>query len=168
MLSVQDFAPAPHFGATKVKARPDGMFRRNVGGVSCETHACPSRLIPEDVALFLERHVSGPKSGASQTTAQEEIAMKLTSSQVQRTLDQFQAQAIPESHPVMTELTNMFGDHTFFLDGQGLNIVKPVTADGAAREAARIVNLANWADSTWTKLAPHEPEPTDIAIELAA
>lgn len=92
--------------------------------------------------------------------------MKLTPRQVQRTLDQFEAQAIPESHPAMPELTGLFGEHTFFLDGQGLNIVEPVPSDGA--ETGRVINLANWTDASWTKLSPHEPEPTAIAVDLAA
>lgn len=92
--------------------------------------------------------------------------MKLTPVQVQRTLEQFEAQAVPESHPAMPELTGLFGEHTFFLDGQGLNIVEPVSDDGG--KTGRIINLANWADANWTKLSAHEPEPTGIAIELAA
>ncbi len=95
--------------------------------------------------------------------------MKLTPQQVQRTLDQFPAQAIPESHPVMSELTDLFGEHTFFLDNQGLSIVEPVwTGNGAPKETGRVINLANWADSKHTRLAAHEPEPTEIAVELAA
>lgn len=94
--------------------------------------------------------------------------MKLTPIQVQKTLDQFPAEAIPDGHPAISELTNLFGEHTFFLDGQGLNIVEPVRSDNGAKETGRIINLANWADSTRTRLAAHEPEPTDIAIELAA
>ena len=42
--------------------------------------------------------------------------MKLTSAQIERTLSQFEAQAIPESHPVLPRLNELFGDHTFFLD----------------------------------------------------
>ena len=49
--------------------------------------------------------------------------MKLTSAQVERALTQFQAQAIPENHPVLPQLNKLFGDHTFFLDSNGLNIV---------------------------------------------
>lgn len=95
--------------------------------------------------------------------------MKLTATQVEQTLTQFPAQAIPDGHPVMSELTRLFGDHTFFLDGQGLSIVETARSDGDARQkTGRVINLANWADSTRTQLAPHEPEPTDIAVELAA
>ena len=46
--------------------------------------------------------------------------MKLTSAQIERTLSQFEAQAIPESHPLLPRLNELFGDHTFFLDSNGL------------------------------------------------
>ena len=51
--------------------------------------------------------------------------MKLSSSQVERTLYQLQAQALPDNHPSVPELNRVFGEHTFFLDGSGLHIVEP-------------------------------------------
>jgi hypothetical protein len=89
--------------------------------------------------------------------------MKLTTAQVERALSQFEAQAIPDSHPAIQQLSGLFGDHTFFLDGNGLNIVEP-TVDAA--HEARVVNLANWSDADLTRLAPHEPEATDAIVEL--
>ena len=56
--------------------------------------------------------------------------MKWTSAQIERTLSQFEAQAVPESHPVLTRLNELFGDHTFFVDSDGLSIVEPI--DGPA------------------------------------
>ena len=50
--------------------------------------------------------------------------MKLTSAQVERTLSQFETQAIPDDHPVVPQLNSLFGEHTFFLDSHGLNIVE--------------------------------------------
>lgn len=93
--------------------------------------------------------------------------MKLTSAQIERTLSQFEAKALPDSHPMIPQLNELFGDHTFFLDSNGLNIVEP-TAEAArtGAQAARVVNLANWGDANLTSLAPHEPEPTDAVIEL--
>jgi hypothetical protein len=93
--------------------------------------------------------------------------MKLTSAQVERTINQFEAQAIPDGHPVVPQLNELFGDHTFLLDSNGLNILEP--ADEASQElvqAARVINLANWSDENLTRLAPHEPEPTGAIIEL--
>jgi hypothetical protein len=95
--------------------------------------------------------------------------MKLTSSQVEKTLSQYSAQPIPEDHGLVSQLSALFGDHTFFLDSNGLNIVEPATGvpQGAALPA-RVVNIANWADDNLSTLAPHEPEPTDTMIDLPA
>jgi hypothetical protein len=93
--------------------------------------------------------------------------MKLTSAQVERTLSQFEAQALPDSHPMVPRLNELFGDHTFFLDSNGLNIVEPAgEGPRAGIQAGRVVNLANWSDANLTKLATHEPEPTDSIVEL--
>ena len=91
--------------------------------------------------------------------------MKLTSALVERTLTQFDAQAIPENHPVVPQLNSLFGDHTFFLNGSGLNIVEPTQSpDGA--QTGQVVKVAGWQDSDRTSLVPHDPEPTDVVIAL--
>jgi hypothetical protein len=93
--------------------------------------------------------------------------MKLTSAQVERTINQFGAQALPDNHPAVPQLNELFGHHTFLLDSNGLNILEP--ADEVPRDrvrAAKVVNLANWSDETLTRVAPHEPEPTGVIIEL--
>jgi hypothetical protein len=92
--------------------------------------------------------------------------MKLTPAQVERTLTQFEAQAIPEDHPAATQLNELFGEHTFFLHRDGLSIVEPAEPAEAGIQSGRIINLANWSDEKLTKLAPHEPEPTDAVVEL--
>ncbi len=101
--------------------------------------------------------------------------MKLTSAQIERTLSQFEAQAIPDDHPVVPQLNNLFGEHTFFLDSHGLNIVEPAGTALAGSEAPRagvqraeVVNVANWSDGNETKLEPHEPEPTDVVVTLGS
>ena len=92
--------------------------------------------------------------------------MKLTSAQVERTLSQFEAEAIPESHPVIPQLHRLFGEHTFFLAPNGLNIVEPSETSGF--ESAKVVNLASWSDGNESRLEPHEPEPTDVVVALGA
>jgi hypothetical protein len=52
--------------------------------------------------------------------------MKLNTALVERALDQFEAQAIPENHPVVGQLSTLFGDHTFFLDA-GATTTAPVS-----------------------------------------
>src|SRR5881396_2462354 len=86
--------------------------------------------------------------------------MKLDSALVERTLSQFEAQVIPDHHPAVPELNRLFGDHTFFLDRNGLNIVEPVAPMQEGTAAGQIVNLANWSNTDPPNLAPHEPEPT--------
>ena len=58
----------------------------------------------------------------------------------------------------------MFGEHTFFLDRNGLNIVEPAEAAGAATRSATVVNLASWSDDNRSGLELHEPEATDVVI----
>lgn len=102
--------------------------------------------------------------------------MKLTSAQVRKTLTQYQGQPIPENHQLVQPLSDRYGDHTFFLDGNGLNIVEPASRAAAqdtsqqeqqdTPQAVRVVNLASWSDENCTKLVAHEPEPTDTFVQL--
>src|ERR1700682_4424717 len=93
--------------------------------------------------------------------------MKLTSEQVARTTSQFEVQVLPDSHPAVPQLKERFGEHTFLLDSNGLNILEPAdTSPPGPVQAALVVHLANWGDETLTRLAPHEPEPTGDIVEL--
>jgi hypothetical protein len=97
-----------------------------------------------------------------------ERAMRLSSTQVQRTLSQFEAQAIPDDDPVVPRLCGLFGDHTFFLDDNGLSVLEPAEPMEPGVQTCKIVNLANRADANLTSLAPHAPEPTGVVIVLEA
>src|SRR6266852_4451085 len=57
----------------------------------------------------------------------------------------------------------LFGDHTFFLNSDGLNVVEP---NETSARAGTVVNIANWTNAHLTSLAPHEPEPTEIIVML--
>ncbi|HMA74513.1 MAG TPA: hypothetical protein VKP67_23950 [Xanthobacteraceae bacterium] len=92
--------------------------------------------------------------------------MKLTSALVERTLTQFDAQAIPDDDPAIPQLNRLFGDHTFFLDSNGLNIIEPAGPPQTATEG-QVVKIASWDEGSPHSLAPHEPEPTDVIIRLA-
>jgi hypothetical protein len=89
--------------------------------------------------------------------------MKLNSAQLERTLGQLEARAIPDGHPLIQQLNDLFGEHTFLLDRHGLNIVEPIEAAG---ESATVVNLASWSDESRSGLEVHEPEATDVVIML--
>ena len=78
--------------------------------------------------------------------------MRLSTAQVERTLTQVNAEVLPDGHPVRDQLNELFGDHTFFLDGNGLNILETVGASGADRKIGEVINLANWSDGSFAKL----------------
>jgi hypothetical protein len=93
--------------------------------------------------------------------------MKMKPAQVERTLSQLEAQAIPDDHPVVPQLNALFGDHTFFLDSNGLSVVEPTEfARSGDALSGTVVKLANWNDPNLTSLAPQEPEVTDIVVVL--
>jgi hypothetical protein len=94
--------------------------------------------------------------------------MKLSNQAVEQTLTQFEAECLPETHPAVPQLNQLFGEHTFFLDGDGLHIVEPAEAADAEALKGVLVKLASWSDSSRTSLAPHAPEPTERVILLAA
>jgi hypothetical protein len=95
--------------------------------------------------------------------------MKLNSAQIARTLDKFEADVVPETNPVMPQLTRLFGEHTYFLDQTGLNIVEPAgyeQQNGHAAPMGVVVNVANWTGEDSTSLVPHEPETTSVLVPL--
>jgi len=92
--------------------------------------------------------------------------MKLNSTQVKQTLSQFDAQVLPENHPAVTQLNSLFGDHTFFLDNNGLKILEPAEAPDMKAQTGEVVSLADWSDATLTSLRPHEPELTGVVVVL--
>jgi hypothetical protein len=93
--------------------------------------------------------------------------MKLNSNQVGQTLSQIHAEVLPDNHPAVRQLNDLFGDHTFFLDGSGLNVLEPAEMpEKEAHAAGEVVCLASWSDETLTSLRPHEPEPTGIVVVL--
>lgn len=93
--------------------------------------------------------------------------MKLNSTLVERTLNQFEAQAIPNDHPAASQLTSLFGDHTFFVDDTGLHIVEPAGSTEAGAQTAQVVKLAEWNENR-TSLVAHEPEPIDLVVVLGS
>jgi hypothetical protein len=77
--------------------------------------------------------------------------------------------ALPEDHPLVPQLNRIFGDHTYFLDGSGLNILEPAAAalevpPSSIGEVGVLVNVANWTDSNPPKLEVHEPELTNTTL----
>jgi hypothetical protein len=101
--------------------------------------------------------------------------MKLSTSRVHQAIEQMEKQgtfegtfAIPDDNPNIPTLNEVFGDHTFFLDSEGLHIIEPTGLDGGKATEGQVVKLASWDDPARTSLAPHRPEPTKIIVALTA
>ncbi len=98
--------------------------------------------------------------------------MKLNTAQLERTVTQLQAQALPDNHPLIPQLNRLYGDHTYFLNGDGLNIVEPAdkALDIPTKQVSAmgvVFNVAYWTDSNPPKLEAHEPEMTENTVSLA-
>ena len=63
--------------------------------------------------------------------------MRLNSTQVKQTMSQIDAQVLPDDHPAVTQLNTLFGDHTFFLDGEGLKVLEPAEVPETAGSSRR-------------------------------
>ncbi|HWV97018.1 MAG TPA: hypothetical protein VN130_07715 [Xanthobacteraceae bacterium] len=92
--------------------------------------------------------------------------MKLNAMQVQRTLDQMDARVLPEDHPAIGKLSEIFGDHTFFVDDSGLKVLESADAMEAEPRTGAVVSLADWSDATSSSLVPHKPAPTGVVVVL--
>ena len=90
--------------------------------------------------------------------------MRLNSMQVERALSQMNAEVLPDDHPAVAQLTNMFGDHTFFFDESGLKVLEPAGVPEEGVQSGEVVSLADWTDATLTSLKTHAPEPTGAVI----
>lgn len=92
--------------------------------------------------------------------------MKLNAAQVKQTLTQMEARALPEDHPAVGKLTELFGDHTFFLDQGGLKVLQEGESGEEDAQVGNVVSLADWSDSTSSSLQTHKPMLTGVVITL--
>ncbi|MFY9900087.1 MAG: hypothetical protein WAK67_20165 [Xanthobacteraceae bacterium] len=89
--------------------------------------------------------------------------MKLSSEKLESVLEQIDVEVIPDDHPSLPKLRDVFGDHTFFVDASGLIIVEPLEQDPVTGE---LIKIASWDDADPPHLMAHTPEETDVLIEL--
>jgi hypothetical protein len=92
--------------------------------------------------------------------------MKLNSMQIERTLSQFDAHVLADDHPAVAQLTSVFGNHTFFLDDKGLNVLELIEMPQMEPQGGEVINIADWSDGTLSRLRAHAPEPTGVVISL--
>jgi hypothetical protein len=111
-----------------------------------------------------ERGTFRARPGSTHRTRNKDRIMKLDSNQVKQTLKQLNAQVIPDDHPVIGQLCDMFGDHTFFVDDIGLKVLEPMDSAIEETNSSEVVSVADWSDATATSLRAHEPQPTGVVV----
>jgi len=94
--------------------------------------------------------------------------MKLNDQQVENVKGQTGLHPIPEDNTATQRLTDHFGDHTFYLDANGLYIWEPDDEVDSGAQAATAVMLAVWGDEEKTFLKPTPPAKSNVTIELEA
>jgi hypothetical protein len=90
--------------------------------------------------------------------------MRLNDAQLKQTLNQMDAEVLPDTHPAAAQLIDLFGDHTFLLDQTGLKVLEPAETSASDVRTSKVVSLADWSDATLTSLKPHAPEPTGTVV----
>jgi len=93
--------------------------------------------------------------------------MKLNSAQVTETLTQIDARVLHDDHPAVGKLSELFGDHTFFVDESGLKVLESTGSAESETQAGSVVSLADWSDATSSTLRAHPPTPTGVVVILS-
>lgn len=94
--------------------------------------------------------------------------MKLTPMQIAATRDSLDATPLPDDHPVMSQLQEAFGEHTFFLDQDGLSVFVDQTEVPEEVELPqgdpRLVLIAAWTDESRQALGAVDPVDTGVTL----
>ena len=97
--------------------------------------------------------------------------MKLTSTQIAATRETIEANPLPDDHPVMGQLKEAFGEHTFFIDQNGLSVFVDQSEVPEQVELPegdpRLVLIAAWTDESRQALGAVEPVDTGVTLPQA-
>ena len=89
--------------------------------------------------------------------------MKLTDSQAATAREVLGADPIPADHPVAAQLSETFGDHSFYLDNNGLLVFEPVSDEP---DKSCLFLIAAWTDEDRKQLGGIQPQATNIVLDL--
>lgn len=92
--------------------------------------------------------------------------MKLSTQQIAAIKQQTDADPVAEDHPAAGQLREAFGDHTFYVDRNGLHVFEALEAPEGGGAPAALVQLAAWTDEDMTSLAPQEPQVSPVVVDL--
>ena len=84
--------------------------------------------------------------------------MKLTIPQASDLQKETGAQVVDEGAPVQQQLAEAFGDHTFFLNDDGLHVWELIADEETNTQQMAAVQIAAWQDEQKAALVQHEPK----------
>lgn len=90
--------------------------------------------------------------------------MKLNDAQAAAAKETLGADPIPEEHPVAQQLSQTFGEHSFYLDNNGLLVFEKTQEDP---NTACLFLIAAWTDDEKKELGGVQPQPTNITIDVS-
>lgn len=94
--------------------------------------------------------------------------MKLTNEQIAAARDTLGASPVDPEHPAVAQLEQAFGEHTFYVDQNGLLVfVDPVELDQEPGDP-RLVLIAAWTDDEKRQLGAVNPVDTGVTLPVAA
>lgn len=93
--------------------------------------------------------------------------MKLSKQEIDQLHDQIGIDPLPDDYPALDKLIGSFGQHTFYLTGDGLHVFEYTEAPVDGGHEAVSVRIASWADEDKTDLTLHKPKLTGIKIHFA-
>jgi hypothetical protein len=92
--------------------------------------------------------------------------MRLNEHQIQQVEGQTGARVVPQEHPSLAELESHFGEHTFFLDDEGLHVWRRPSDSESESSKLVGIRLATWSDEKRAALVPHEPAAVKVLPEI--
>lgn len=95
--------------------------------------------------------------------------MKLTEDQVTKVRDQTGLDPYPEDHPSAEALKEHLGEHTFYLDPNGLYVWEEIQAADAGGRSLAAIQLGEWhekEDDGQRVIRLVEPKPTEAVVDL--
>lgn len=92
--------------------------------------------------------------------------MKLSDAQITEVERQTGMEPIADDNPALDTLKGHFGDHTFYIDDEGLYVWKRLEGVEQAGQPVTAMQVASWADDEKSGLQLHEPQPTHVVLKI--
>lgn len=94
--------------------------------------------------------------------------MKLSSAQIAAVEQATGANPLPEEEPANAKLAEALGEHTFYVDQQGLVILESPEAAATPEATLEIVRVGRWVEGEEQQLALTPAERTGQVLDLSA